>query len=464
MPRLQKVLLIVVACVPWGAPAAGAPRELLRFERGDSLETLRFKIRHNGYSFTVGRTWVYDLSPDAREAMRGRRPGAVVASAADDIGPLANRLGETLPEKFDWRDLAGRSYIGPIRNQGTCGSCYAFAAAAAAEGTYNFALGMYDGACVDFSEAFIVWCLGALPEYQTHLYGCGGADYKYAELDALTREGIPFESVFRYADEDSQACPDAARAAPRAVFKSWHRITSGDIEAIKTAINAYGPVDAAVLTNDAFLAYTGGVYDDANTDCPDGDQTETDHAVSLVGWDDSPPDGGGGYWILRNSYGRDWGEDGYMRIRYGAARVSCAVSYLVYDASAGPVPTPVPPVLLSCAPDPPTVGAPFTVDVTVQPWSGRTVDAWAVIFSPQGAVYSCNPADPASLLNRAAPLAVSIPGLAGAYSHRLLALTVPQGVSGGYRIVAGLVPAGVAPTGPESAVDGYLAQREIVVP
>jgi len=121
MPRLQKVLLIVVACVPWGAPAAGAPRELLRFERGDSLETLRFKIRHNGYSFTVGRTWVYDLSPDAREAMRGRRPGAVVASAADDIGPLANRLGETLPEKFDWRDLAGRSYIGPIRNQGTCG-------------------------------------------------------------------------------------------------------------------------------------------------------------------------------------------------------------------------------------------------------------------------------------------------------------------------------------------------------
>ena len=206
MPRLQKVLLIVVACVPWGAPAARGRGSFSASSARRFVGDAPLQDQANGSRSRVGRTWVYDLSPDAREAMRGRRPGAVVASAADDIGPLANRLGETLPEKFDWRDLAGRSYIGPIRNQGTCGSCYAFAAAAAAEGTYNFALGMYDGACVDFSEAFIVWCLGALPEYQTHLYGCGGAGYKYAELDALTREGIPFESV-SVADEDSQAAP-----------------------------------------------------------------------------------------------------------------------------------------------------------------------------------------------------------------------------------------------------------------
>jgi C1A family cysteine protease len=464
MPRVSRILCIFAACALWGAPSTGASRGLLRFERNDSLEALRFKIRHNGYSFTVGRTWVYDLSPEEREAMRGRRPSAGAASAADDIGPLTNRLGMELPKRFDWRDRDGRFYIGPVRNQGVCGSCYAFAAAAAAEGAYNLALGLFDGACADFSEAFIAWCLGSLSDYREHFNGCEGADYSYAELDALTREGIPFESVYPYAGEDSQACPDSASKAPRAVFESWHRVPSGDIEAIKTAIFTYGPVDAAVMTNKAFFGYTGGVYDDDNTGCVDGDQTETDHAVSLVGWDESPPEGGEGCWILRNSYGPEWGENGYMRIRYTAAAVSCAVSYLVYDESAAPVPTPVPPVLLSCAPDPPAAGSSFAVDVTVQPWSGRTVDAWAVVYDPRGAVCSFNPADPSSPLSFAAPLAVSVPGIADAHSQRLLSLTIPQDVSGIYRIVAGLVPAGMSPTGPESAVDGYLDQKEILVP
>ena len=64
------------------------------------------------------------------------------------------------PAAFDWRDVDGHTYIGPIRDQGGCGSCYAFGAAASAEGVYNWATGNYDGNCADFSESFIVWCLG----------------------------------------------------------------------------------------------------------------------------------------------------------------------------------------------------------------------------------------------------------------------------------------------------------------
>jgi putative hemolysin len=63
----------------------------------------------------------------------------------------------TLPTTFDWRSYNGHSYIGPVRNQGNCGSCYAFGALSSAESVYNFATGNYDANCVDLSESFIIW-------------------------------------------------------------------------------------------------------------------------------------------------------------------------------------------------------------------------------------------------------------------------------------------------------------------
>ena len=94
----------------------------------------------------------------------------------------------------------------------------------------------------------------------------------------------------------------------------------------------YGVVDAAVYVGAAFQAYGSGVCDDTNTSCDviPWYYAVTNHAVALVGWDDNPPEGGGGCWLLRNSWGSAWGESGYMRIRYNAARVACAIAYLVY--------------------------------------------------------------------------------------------------------------------------------------
>jgi hypothetical protein len=95
-------------------------------------------------------------------------------------------------------------------------------------------------------------------------------------------------------------------------------------------------VDAAVDAADPFSAYSSGVYQNTSTSCTGTTPcyyTPTDHAISLVGWNDNPPEGGGGCWILRNSWGSSWGEDGYMRIRYTSARVSCEVCYFVYGQS-----------------------------------------------------------------------------------------------------------------------------------
>ncbi len=345
--------------------AAAGRADILPFEPGDTLEEIRYKIDYNGYDFTVEENRIFNLPAEEKTSFFSRHLPLSPRRRAvsDEIGPLAEHLGQTLPSVFDWRDYGGRSYIGPVRDQGNCGSCYAFGATAAAEGTYNWAAGRYDANRADFSEAFIAFCLD---DHYSGFSGCEGSDYDFDELQALVDYGICDESAYPYRDS-SQSCPFGSYPALTG-FQSWHRIPCNDIEAIKTAIMTYGVVDAAVYVGSAFQAYGSGVYQDSNTSCSSSPcyYTPTNHAIALVGWDDNPPEGGGGVWILRNSWGNSWGEDGYMRIRYTSARVACEACYLVYESSAGPTPTPRP--VISTPTPPPVVSTPTPITApTVSP-------------------------------------------------------------------------------------------------
>ena len=92
---------------------------------------------------------------------------------------------------------------------------------------------------------------------------------------------------------------------------------------MKSAIYNYGPIWVAFdASNYAFNSYTGGIYTES--------ATTTDHAVALVGWVDSVGVSGGGYWILRNSWGASWGMNGYMYISYGSALIGTFANYIVY--------------------------------------------------------------------------------------------------------------------------------------
>jgi C1A family cysteine protease len=234
----------------------------------------------------------------------------------------------TLPTTFDWRNYNGHTYIGPIRNQDGCGSCYSFGANANAEGVYNFATGNYDGNCVDLSESFIIWCLGRVPAYHSHFFGCTGADFTYYELQALVDSGVTYEANFPYQLTDPGSCTHWND--PRIRFSDWYRVGCSDIEGIKTAIMTYGVVDAAVYVTASFQNYYGGIFSDASTSCSSSPcyYTSTNHAIALVGWGVDPVEGE--YWILRNSWSSYWGEDGYMRIKTTSARVACEVAYLTY--------------------------------------------------------------------------------------------------------------------------------------
>ena len=316
-------------------------------------DTINRSVQTNGYV----RSYAVCVPKDPRKAAAGeevtllnlmRRNGEPLweeasgapPAAVESIlktAPLKTFDKKALPSSFDWRNRNGASYIGAVRNQGSCGSCYSFGAAAAAEGAYNYALGKTNSQCQDFSEAYIAWCLGKYGAYSDHFGGCDGADYDYQELEALTVEGICNESQMPYnSGSDPGSCTYSGTTT---VFEAWYRVPSGNIDAIKTAIMTYGVVDAAVLTDDAFMEYDTGVYDNNNNTCDQGYNETSDHAISLVGWDDNPPEGGGGVFILRNSWGASGtGEGGYMRIRTNAAVVHCAVCYMVYDSSLASAP------------------------------------------------------------------------------------------------------------------------------
>jgi uncharacterized protein with beta-barrel porin domain len=248
---------------------------------------------------------------------------------------LACRLSfaEPLPSAFDLRDINGHSYIGPVRDQGACGSCYSFGALAAAESVYNRHHDLYDTAAVDFSESFIIWSLSPLYE---GFDGCNGASYDYEELTGLVEYGVPLEADFPYVQIDHG--PDNHHwDAPRTDFNEWYRIPPNDIETTKRVIQSFGAVDAAVLVDAAFQGYPIGIFQNTdtavNSDLPY--YSWVNHEVSLVGWEDDPGDGGMGYWILRNSWGTTWGEDGYMRIRYTSAKASMEGSYILHESWGG---------------------------------------------------------------------------------------------------------------------------------
>ncbi len=246
---------------------------------------------------------------------------------------------DDLPEKFDLRDVDGRSYLSPIKNQNPWGTCYAFGAVAAAESTYNRAMDLYDEDAVSLSEAFIIWSLG--PKYAGFPMGTNGSSGSpdYDELQALVDYGTVRESVFPYRPdfmayaEDEDHVLDYHWDAPRIKFAGWHRLPVNDIATMKEAIRRFGALDAAIDANSTeFGNYKGGVFE-YNGSAPNNYleyYTKTNHAISLVGWDDDKQ-----AWILRNSWGDTWGEDGYMYIDYHSAFVGTEACYLHYKPWSG---------------------------------------------------------------------------------------------------------------------------------
>ena len=225
---------------------------------------------------------------------------------------------DDLPDTFDWRDINGTDYTTPIKDQGSCGSCWAFGTVAPLECNIK----IIDGVEVNLSEQWLLNC-------NQDGWSCSGGwwahDYHEWKNDSCNETGAVLETYCPYtAQVDPCNCPYPHDY----LIDDWAYIGDGNsvppVDSIKQAIMDYGPVSVGLCVNSAFQAYNGGIF--TGPSC-----SVINHAVALVGWNDSQ--GTDGVWFLRNSWGTDWGENGYMRIEYGVSDIGYAGCYVNYSGT-----------------------------------------------------------------------------------------------------------------------------------
>jgi C1A family cysteine protease len=270
---------------------------------GIDIESLKKQAEAEGWNFSVGENSATDRSVDELCGFELPEDWWVNASFDDS---LELRATGDLPDKFDWRSNGGCT---SIKNQASCGSCWAFGTVAPLESIIKIT----EGVTVDLSEQFLVSC-------NTNGWGCQGG---YWAHDYHVNPGAVMEKDFPYVAQNK---PCGGPYDHPYKIEDWKYISSSSnvpsVQAMKQAIYDYGPISAAVSVDNAFVSYNGGVFD-RNSNGP------VNHAIALVGWDDDK--GADGVWILRNSWGSGWGEGGYMYIEYGCSRVGYSSNYIIYN-------------------------------------------------------------------------------------------------------------------------------------
>ncbi|MGA9347517.1 MAG: C1 family peptidase [Anaerolineae bacterium] len=233
-----------------------------------------------------------------------------------------------LPSRWDWRD---QGTVTSVKNQGACESCYAFAAI----GNFESKM-LIDGAgSYDFSENNAKECnWQELNNYQyppgSPFGSCDGGNYLML-ASLFSQKGTVLESCDPYVPSNID-CKDTCPYIK--TLLDW-RIISGDAvpdtEVLKSYIRNYGPVYTSMYAGDRDAWDTEfGNYDGSYT-LYYPETEEPNHAVLIIGWDDGLTHAGGmGGWIAKNSWGTDWGDNGYFTIAYGSASIGMHSSF-IYD-------------------------------------------------------------------------------------------------------------------------------------
>jgi len=223
-----------------------------------------------------------------------------------------------LPAKWDSR---ANGIVGPVKDQGQCGSCWDFSGTGLVEIAYNKAAIGGGASVFVLSEEYTLSC------YRNGQ--CNGDD-NTTVLDWAKAHGLPLTADYGPYKAAPGTCLYKHKMSLYKVDDWGFADGNGGsgitpTPDIKSAIVQYGAVGCAVNADDAFEGYTGGVFAGS---IPNPDPSDCNHDIMLVGWDDSV-----GAWILRNSWTDSWGEGGYMQIAYGANAVGTEAVWAVKHAA-----------------------------------------------------------------------------------------------------------------------------------
>ncbi|XP_068600017.1 digestive cysteine proteinase 2 [Brachionichthys hirsutus] len=261
--------------------------------------------------FTMSMNKYGDLTRQEYRVLQGAMIDARFAKRKKTVSSrrLRNNAKQLDARFVDYRKMG---YVTEVKDQGYCGSCWAFSTTGAIEAQ----LYKRTGQLISLSEQNLVDCSKS---YGT--YGCNGAWMANA-YDYVVGNGLQSTSTYPYTSVDTQPCYyDGSLAA--AHIKDYRFIPKGDEQALADAVATIGPITVAIdADHSSFLFYSSGIYDEPNCN-----PNNLSHAVLLVGYGS---EGGQEFWIIKNSWGTSWGEGGYMRIIRDGRNICGIASYALY--------------------------------------------------------------------------------------------------------------------------------------
>ncbi|KAJ8766873.1 hypothetical protein K2173_009217 [Erythroxylum novogranatense] len=303
-------------------------------------DNLRFIDEHNSVerSYRVGLNRFADLT---NEEYRARYLGTRMDMRNRTLGSRGpsmrylHAVGDELPAEVDWR---AKGAVVPVKDQGQCGSCWAFSTVGAVEGINQ----IVTGDLISLSEQELVDC------DKSYNQGCNGGLMDYGFQFIINNGGIDTEEDYPYKATDN-LCDPKRKNARVVTIDGYQDVPENDEKSLQKAV-AHQPVSVAIEAGGrAFQLYQSGVFTGI---CG----TELDHGVVAVGYG---TENGKDHWIVRNSWGPDWGENGYIKMernvantKTGKCGIAMEASYPIKNGANPPNPGPTPPSPVNPPPPP----------------------------------------------------------------------------------------------------------------
>ncbi len=263
------------------------------------IDKINSHNKSKGLRWTAGETGISSYTYEQKRALFEVKPSENLPNTQGleyykggiyELTPASSvQMSATsfLPPSFDWRKRHGKNWMTEVKNQGTCGSCWAFASLGAIESVSN--LYFNQNLNLDLSEQDLVSCYKG-----PGAFGCEGLVVdRFAYLyQYLANTGATSENCFKYQASHLNCSNKCSYWQNEVVKVSGGQLISGE-ENIKNALINQGPIQAAVFVQDPTGTYA--------------------HAVVLSGYENDSS--GATVWIFKNSWGTSWGEGGYARVR-----------------------------------------------------------------------------------------------------------------------------------------------------
>ncbi|XP_058968750.2 counting factor associated protein D [Pocillopora verrucosa] len=250
-------------------------------------------------NFTLAPNELSDVTDDEFEMYKGL---LIDPGGGDDETLKKQEIPEArfntpdtpLPKCLDWREYGA---VTPAKAQGLCGSCWTFSSTGPIEGAYA----IQTGKLMDVSEQQLMDCSWGFGNS-----GCRGG-YSWKALVWAKRHGVASSSSYgRYLAQEGFCHCAKEDGCDVVKFKRVVTVKKKDAEALKHGLAKFGPASIAISASRKTLKfYNSGIYDDE--DC----STQTNHGVVVVGYGE---ENGTPYWIVKNSWGKFWGEEGFVKI------------------------------------------------------------------------------------------------------------------------------------------------------